>query len=103
MNSDDRTINSLIREALVRAAHKESSLEPFNLWGRGHEPRVTVNPRLAAIIRGLDLPSVRISGYGANVHYPLRVFKRAARALHRRLRWSPVSIHQQSAYRSDSP
>ena len=48
------------------------------LGGRGHVPRVTLNRRTAAAMRGVDLPRVHISGYGANWHYPKSLVQSAA-------------------------
>ena len=67
----------------MRAAKVEAEKAAFELGGRGHEPRVSLNVRLAAIVRGVDLPVLYIAGFGANNFYPLRVFKRAAARLKR--------------------
>ncbi len=81
--SRDRRRNKRIREVLLQAAEFEGKKAAFELSGRGHEPRVSLDVRLAAIVRGVELPSVYISGFGANNFYPLRVFKRAAAKLKR--------------------
>ena len=94
-----RIENQWIRDALQEALALES--EPFNLLGRGHEPRLTLDKRLAAILRGVELPCAWISGYGANGHYPTRLFRRAEKILKRKHGWSPISVYQDRAYRSD--
>ncbi|MCB1061796.1 MAG: hypothetical protein KDN20_02605 [Verrucomicrobiae bacterium] len=97
----DKDINAEIRSAISSAIEEET--EPFNLSGRGHEPRVTLCLRLAAIIRGVEIPCVYISGYGANCHYPERVFRRAAKTLKRKLGWEPIQFlsWESKAYRAD--
>ncbi len=77
---DLRTRN-WIRQALLGAQQIDLGLSRFNLSGRGHEPRVTLNRSLAATVRNLGLVSVYISGFGANDRYPRRVFERAERML----------------------
>ena len=84
--AEERQLRVRIREAVLEAARIETEGEPFNLRGRGHEPRIALTVKLAAILRGLDLPHVHIAGYGANNHYPFRVFDRAARMLRSRLK-----------------
>lgn len=87
-----RQLNLLIREEIEKASTIERDKRAFNLSGRGHELRVTLDRKLAAVLRGSDLPRITISGYGANNYYPRRVFARAAKALERRIGWSPIVL-----------
>lgn len=80
---------ALIREELTRAAEREAAKAPFNLYGRGHETRVTLDVKMAAILKTSNLPRVTLAGWGTKTFYPARVFTRAARTLQRRLGWSP--------------
>jgi len=92
----------LIRDAVLKAASEEAALKPFNLSGRGHEPRVTLDRKMASILKDVDLPRVHISGFGANNHYPYRVLKRAADTLSSELGWSPIMMYQdREVYFSD--
>jgi hypothetical protein len=81
MTFEKKKIYDLIRAQVQVAIEEESRIASFNLSGRGHEPRVTLNRRLAAVLRGQNIPSVYISGFGANSHYPLRVFLKAAQSI----------------------
>lgn len=90
MNS--RSENDTIRAAVQRASSLEEKKAPFQLFGRGHEPRVTLDRRLAAALRGIIIPSVNISGYGANNFYPRRVFITAVRILKKTMGWSPIGM-----------
>jgi hypothetical protein len=87
-----REENAVIRELVLVAVARERQVSEFNLFGRGHEPRVKLDVQLAAVLRGFDLPRVTISGFGANNYYPARVFKRAITLLKRRLKWSPIAL-----------
>ena len=78
-----KEINDAIRKAVNEAVIVES-VKPFNLSGRGHEPRVTLSSSLAAILRKEMIPCVVTSGFGASKHYPLRVFETAAKNLEKR-------------------
>lgn len=100
-----KKVNQAIREALLEAANAEQLKAPFNLYGRGHEPRLTVDRRLAGILRNVSLPRAWISGYGANAYYPTRVFELAVRILGERLGYSPIALSTYSscAYRLDDP
>jgi hypothetical protein len=42
---------------------------------------MSLNRAAAAAVRGLDLPSVYISGYGAKWRYPARLVRKAAKIL----------------------
>lgn len=86
-----RKIYDLIRTELLIAAAQERKIAPFRLFGRGHEGRLSVDVRFAGVIRGIKLPSVYLPGYGPKNHYPIRVFKRADKALERALGKSPIS------------
>ena len=98
--------NQAIREAVLKAVAVEEAIAPFNLSGRGHEPRLKLDRRLAAILRGVEIPAAYISGYGANSFYPTRVFVRAVDILTTRLGWSPMVVYKsepQSASRLERP
>ena len=101
MKPATKTENETIRSEVAEAARIEALL-PFNLSGRGHEARVTLDRSLAAILRGVHLPKVYISGYGANYFYPRRVFRRAARELTRRLGSSPIAFDHSRVCRSSA-
>jgi hypothetical protein len=96
-------VNDEIRCALLETARAEAARAPFALSGRGHEPRVTLDRRLAAVVRNLDLPHVVISGFGANKHYPLRVFERAAAQVMKRVGWPAIAVSRGTAWRQDPP
>ena len=96
MKPATKTENDAIRDEVAAAARIEALL-PFNLSGRGHEARVTLDRSLAAILRAVALPKVYISGFGANYYYPRRVFTRAARALTRKLGSSPIAFDNSSS------
>ena len=51
------------------------------LSGRGHDPRVTLSKSTAAAIKGLDLPRVSSSGFGAKWYYPQSLVDEAAKLL----------------------
>lgn len=89
--TDQRQVYLAIRDEIEKACGLERRKRGFNLSGRGHEPRITLNRRMAAILRSCDIPRVTISGYGANNHYPARVFERAMEALTTRLGWCPFA------------
>lgn len=74
---------NIVREAFQKAM--EECPGPFNLSGRGHEPRCTFDVKLSAILRPVDLPHVRISGFGAKKHYPMRLVDRAAFIVNERM------------------
>jgi hypothetical protein len=44
-----------------------------------------------------------ISGYGANKHYPLRVFERAATQVNKRVGWPAIAVSRGTARRQDPP
>jgi hypothetical protein len=88
----ERLENTAIRKAVLRAAAYERRKAGFNLFGRGYEPRITLDRSVAAILRGLDVPRVFISGYGANYFYPRRVFLTAMRSLKRKFGRSPIAV-----------
>jgi hypothetical protein len=95
--------NQAICEAVDKAVALEEKKQPFSLSGRGHEPRVTLDASLARVLRDASIPAVHISGYGANTHYPARVFDRARQILLKRLRWSPIAMYQSKVYRATKP
>lgn len=96
-----RTTNDAIRRALTAAIQPELRAGEFRLFGRGHEPRVTLDRSLAAIVRGLDLPHVVIEGFGANKYYPRRVFEKAAKLLRQQKYGDPIRFGYNSAYRAE--
>ena len=91
-------IRDTIRTHFLKAAASEKP--PFNLSGRGHEPRVHLSAPLATALRGLELPRVYIAGFGAKYSYPLRVVKRAAASLKKRLHRPVIEFdsHYQTAF-----
>ena len=100
MNAKLRLENDAIRIAVADAARDEARRSlPFNLSERGHERRVTLDRRLATILRGQDIPHVFISGYGPNYHYPKGVFESAAHLLKERLGASPIAFYEGAVYR----
>jgi hypothetical protein len=98
----EESINDVIRSALQVAIKEEEAIRPFNLYGRGHEDRLTIDRRLAQVIRGIDVPSVKLSGYGGR-EYSKRVFERAANQLRKELGSSPIKFYDNSkkAYLGD--
>ena len=84
-----RQENAVIRELVLVAVARERQVAEFKLFGRGHEPRVTLDVQLAAVLRGFDLPRMPIS---RNTYYPARVFRRAITLLKRRLKRSPIAL-----------
>lgn len=98
-----RTVNDRIRRALAAAAEAEEARERFSISGRGHEPRVTLDRRLAQVVRALGLPCVYIGGFGANKHYPHRIFARAAKELEQDLGWAPISVSAWKAALTSAP
>jgi hypothetical protein len=84
-----------IRQTLIEAATIEVEKLAFNLFGRAHEPRITLDRQLAQILRNTRLPHVRISGFGPNLHYPRRVFSRAGEML-QQVSGRPVLLISQS-------
>lgn len=79
--SDDRKARKeRIRHAFSKAMDLEKG--PFNLEGRGHEPRATLKSNIARILYGLEVPYASVScGYSKCHYYPLRLVKRAAKLL----------------------
>jgi hypothetical protein len=96
-NAAKREQRAAIRELVLIAAARERQVAEFNLFGRGHEPRVTLDRQLAAILRGLDLPRMPIS---LNTYYPARVFTRAVTLLKRRLKQRPIALYMYNGGRS---
>lgn len=82
--------NAAIREAVLQAVAQEQSKCEFRLFGRDHEPRVSLSASVAAILRGLDIPRAYIGGFGANYYYPRRVFAAAIRILKKK--WGRSAI-----------
>jgi hypothetical protein len=93
-----KKVNAEIRKFVLQAAEEERRVDAFKLSGRGHEARVSLDASLAAVLRGLDLPRVVISGYGANYYYPRRVFQRAMRLLGSRLERMPIGLSNDQRY-----
>jgi len=67
-----RLENAAIRKAVLKAAAQERRKAAFNLFGRGYEPRVTLDRSVAAILR--------------------RVFATAMRSLKRKFGRSPIAV-----------
>lgn len=99
MNAKVRLENDAIRVAVADAVRVEQKMQAFDLFGRGHEHRVTLDRGLSSILRGQDVPRVYIAGYGPNYHYPQRVFETAAHLLQERLGASPIAVHDTTFYR----
>lgn len=99
MKKSRQAENEIIRATVISAAISEQHAEPFRIFGRGHEPRVTLDPSLSAILRGLELPRVHINGYGAKYYYPCRVFTTAIRLLRQKLSRSPIILTDLVAHR----
>lgn len=94
---DRKTIYKMVREEVTNAARRQGQIAPFNLSGHGHEPRLSLDRRLAAILRSCPLPNVNISGFGANNFYPARIFIDASEGLTGRLTWSPLIFRDGTA------
>ena len=100
MKAQQQAENFAIRLAVAEAVKQEAKKKPFNLFGRGHEPRVTLDRRLATILRGQDIPRIHISGYGANYYYPRRVLETASELVEVRLGVSLIAFVGQMAFRT---
>ncbi len=87
----------VIRDEVIKACEREAKKTSFNLAGRGHELRVTLDRTMAAVLKQCSVPRVTISGYGANNFYPARVFTSARGALIRKLGWAPFEISRDSS------
>lgn len=95
---------ALVQEALQEAATLEQRLAPFQLKGRGAENRVSVDRQLANVLRAIELPHCRLSGYGPTCYYPERVFRRAAAQLRERTGDDVlISDRQGTRYRINEP
>lgn len=79
----DKEAYQIIRMAVLEAVEIEKG--PFKIFGRGSESRVTLDRQLAGVLRGLDIPRIYISGYGANYYYPTRVLETAQKILEHKL------------------
>ena len=90
---EERERNEKIRETLAKAAKVEAKKQGFHLRGRGHEPRVSLTCKVAAILRGNQLPCTFISGFGTNHFYPRRVFARGAAMLEKQMGRPILAIH----------
>src|SRR5579864_896212 len=79
--------NKAVRQAYLIAAQLELQRKPFNVFGRGHEPRITLGREDAAILRSVaSLPSnplhrVYIAGFGPKHYYAKRLVDTAERVL----------------------
>ena len=98
-----KSIYAVIRAELAAAADRETRRRAFNLWGRGHEARVSLSRPVANMLRGSSLPRVTISGYGANNFYPLRVFTNAQKLLQERLGWATLTVANSTVHLNDFP
>ena len=81
VSSDQRRARAeQIRDAFSSALELEKG--PFNLKGRGYEPRTTLKSHISRILNGLKLPHVTVAqGYSNRYYYPLRLINRAAQLL----------------------
>ena len=95
-NSHIRLTGSDVRSAFAQALKGVPG--PFNLVGRGSEERCHFDRRLAAYMRGEDVPHTVISGYGANRYYPKRLVERAAEILNRSMNREALCFHESCAY-----
>lgn len=71
-------------EGIWNAFSKALDLEtgPFNLKGRGYEPRTTLKAHIVRILNGLGLPYATVDqGYSRRNYYPLRLVNRAAQLM----------------------
>jgi hypothetical protein len=84
--------NVAIRNAVLKAVAQEQRKAAFNLFGRGHEPRVSLSVSVAALLRDVRIPCVHFSGWGPNYYYPRRVFVTAIKILRRKFRCSPIKL-----------
>src|SRR5437016_2134130 len=72
------------RERILNAFSNALKLEmgPFNLKGRGYEPRTTLKPHIARLLNVLELPYASVSqGPSVRHYYPLRLVNRAAQLM----------------------
>ena len=51
-----KAIYQMVREEVTEAAARQGKIAPFALTGRGYEPRLTLDRRLATILRNCALP-----------------------------------------------
>jgi hypothetical protein len=91
--------DAAIRQAVLQAAAQEQRKCEFRLFGRGHEPRVSLDVSVAATLRGLDIPRVSFSGWAPNYYYPCRVFVAAIRILKKKFGRSPIALISDGRYR----
>jgi hypothetical protein len=84
--------NVAIRNAVLKAVAQEQRKAAFNLFGRGHEPRVSLSVSVAALLRDVNIPCVHIRGWGPNYYYPRRVFVTAIKMLRKKFRRSPLKL-----------
>lgn len=76
---DDGPSAAEIRQAFAKAL--KTCGRNHQLSGRGHVSRVTLNKSTAAALKGMDLPRVAISGFGAKWYYPQSLVDKAAKIL----------------------
>lgn len=86
---DKKLLRATTRDAIVKAFEREAKKAEFVLSGRGHEPRVTLNRSMAALLKQCNLPRVTISGFGANNVNPASTFTLAKMAFLGKLGWTP--------------
>ena len=84
--------NLAIRNAVLKAVAQEQRKAAFNLFGRGHEPRVSLSVSVAALLRDVNIPCVHFSGWGPNYYYPRRVFVTTIKILRKKFRRSPIVV-----------
>lgn len=93
-------VRNLIRETVRRISAEQSALREFKLSGRGHEPRVTLDIKLAATLRYENLPRIFISGYGPKYFYPRAIFEWAREELLSILGWAPLELSRTGVWLS---
>ncbi|MBZ2178822.1 MAG: hypothetical protein K7J47_14050 [Acidobacteria bacterium] len=81
MPSEIKLLYQLIRLHVNIAVAQRASLRPSNLKGRGHDPRVTLDTRMAGILRGEDIPNIDIPGLSGGRYFPREVFAAAHESL----------------------
>ena len=86
----------IIREVFVEA--QELERPPYNLTGRGHEDRVSLDRTLSAILRGTEITRLYIPGFGPKYWYPARVVKTAAKIINRRVGKAVIKFYGTCAY-----
>lgn len=99
--SPPKRLNESIRHWVLKASKEEADLDPVHLKGRGH------GPRIAGILRGLNLPRLRIDAYDPNHFCPAMFIVRAQKAVHQELGGRPMAFDgskvEPSVHRVEQP